>query len=117
MTSISEEFYLLSTFQKSGDISGLTKYAKFPEPQCCCKRDTMRRACVRILHSIVCAARITFFHAAASSTSRLRKRVGGMSDRQTKALNLRFARGETHERSRIAGLRRRLSCGGVPAGL
>jgi hypothetical protein len=92
MTSISEEFYLLSTFQKSGDISGLTKYAKFPEPRCCCKRDTMRRACVRILHSIVCAARITFFHAAAPSTSRLRKRVGGMPDRQTKALNLRFAR-------------------------
>ena len=23
----------------------ITKYAKFPEPQCCCKCDTMRRAC------------------------------------------------------------------------
>jgi hypothetical protein len=36
-----------------------------------------------------------------------------MPDRQTKALCLRFV-GGNHERSRTAGLRRRLSCSGLP---
>ena len=57
-----------------------------------------------------------FFHTATPSTSRLLNGLGECQTGKPKP-SICASLGGTHERSRTAGLRRRLSCSGVPTGL